>query len=91
MKITFWLKQPISRICGEVIMKNYIVRVYRARPADLSVSGVIEDIESGQRQFFNSLIDLQSMLAHSIGKGQLELPDLGSQELDTHENVAVIG
>ena len=73
-------------------MHTYIVRVYRARPEDEgSVSGVIDDIESGQKEFFKSLIDLQSKLAHSIGKGQLGFPDLVPQELDTHENVAVIG
>ena len=31
-------------------MQTYIVRVYRARPEEGSVSGVIEDIESGQKQ-----------------------------------------
>jgi len=73
-------------------MQTYIVRIYRARPEDEgSVSGVIEDIESGQKQSFNSFIKLQSMLAHSIGKGQLGFADLVPQELDTHENVAVIG
>ena len=73
-------------------MQTYIVRVYRARPEDEgSVSGIIEDIESGQKEFFKSLIDLQSKLAHSIEEGQLGFPDLVPQELDTHENVAVIG
>ena len=73
-------------------MHTYIVRVYRARPEDEgSVSGIIEDIESGQKQFFKSLIDLQSKLAHSIEEGQLGFPDLVPQELDSHENVAVIG
>jgi hypothetical protein len=73
-------------------MQTYIVRVYRTRPEDEgSVSGVIEDIESGHKQSFNSFIKLQSMLADFIGKGQLGFPDLVSQELDTHENVAVIG
>ena len=73
-------------------MQTYIVRVYRASLEDEgSVSGVIEDIESGHKQSFNSSIKLESMLAHSIGKGQLGFPDLVPQELDTHENVAVIG
>jgi hypothetical protein len=73
-------------------MQTYIVRVYRARPEDEgSVSGMIEDIESGLKQSFNSFIDLQTKLAHSIGNGQLGFPDLVPQELDTHENVAVIG
>jgi len=73
-------------------MQTYIVHVYRACLEDEgSVSGSIEDIESGQKQSFNSFINLQSMLADSIGKGQLGFPDLVPQELDTHENVAVIG
>jgi hypothetical protein len=73
-------------------MQTYIVRVYRARPEDEgAVSGIIEDIDSGRQEFFKSLIDLQSKLAHSIGKGQLEFPGLVPQELDTHDNVAVIG
>jgi hypothetical protein len=73
-------------------MQTYIVRVYRARPEDEgSVSGVIEDVESGHKQSFDSFIKLQSMLADSIGKGQLGFTDLVPQELDTHENVAVIG
>ena len=73
-------------------MHTYIVRVYRARSEDEeSVSGAIEDIESGQKDFFKSLIDLKSKLAHSIEEGQLGFPDLVPQELDTHENIAVIG
>jgi hypothetical protein len=70
-------------------MQTYIVRVYRARPEDEgSVSGIIEDIESGKKQSFNSLIDLQSKLAHSIGKGQLELSDMAIKESQPLENVA---
>ena len=73
-------------------MQTYIVRVYRAHLEDEgSVSGVIEDIESGQKQSFNSFIDLQTKLAHSIGKGQLGFPDLVLLELDTFEKIAVIG
>jgi len=70
-------------------MQTYIVRVYRACPEDEGlVSGVIEDIESGQKQSFNSLIDLQSKLVHSIGKGQLELSDMAIQEPPPLEHVA---
>ena len=70
-------------------MQTYIVRVYRAHPEDEgSVSGMIEDIESGLKQSFNSFIDLQSKLAHSIGKGQLEFPDLAIQESPPLEHVA---
>jgi hypothetical protein len=57
-------------------MQTYILRVYRARPNDVSVSGMIEDIESGQKKHFNSLNDLLTILAKSLGKGQLELPEL---------------
>ena len=70
-------------------MQTYIVRVYRARlEDDGSVSGVIEDIDSGQKQSFCSLIDLQSKLAHHIGEGQLELSDLAIQESPQLEHVA---
>ena len=70
-------------------MQTYIVHVYRARPEDEgSVSGVIEDIESGHKQSFCSLIDLQSKLAHHIGEGQLELSDLAIQESPQLEHVA---
>ncbi len=73
-------------------MQTYIVRVYRARPEDMgSVSGVIEDIESGQKESFQSINELQTKLAHSIGKGQLGFPDLVTQELITHGNVALAG
>jgi hypothetical protein len=73
-------------------MQTYIVRVYRARPGDEeSVSGMIEDIETGHKELFNSLINLQSKLAHSIEKGQLELSDLASQELNTSAPVAMTG
>jgi hypothetical protein len=56
-------------------MQNYIMCVYRARPEDIgSVSGIIEDIESGQKESFHSINELQTMLAHSIGKGQFGFP-----------------
>lgn len=67
-------------------MQTYILRVYRARPADKSVSGIIEDIESGQKEYFHSLNDLLTLLAKSLGKGQLELP-----ELTTLDPVALAG
>jgi hypothetical protein len=70
-------------------MQSYIVRVYRAHPEDMdSVSGIIEDIESGQKESFHSINELQTMLAHFIGKGQLGFPDLVTQELNTHDNAA---
>ena len=53
-------------------MQTYVVRVYRARPEDKeTIAGVIEDIESGQKQYFNSLINLQSIQAHTNRKGHL--------------------
>jgi hypothetical protein len=73
-------------------MQTYIVRVYRARPEDEgSVSGMIEDIETGHKELFKNQIDLQSKLAHFIGKGQLELPDFATQELNTSAPVAMTG
>jgi hypothetical protein len=73
-------------------METYIVRVYRARPEDMgSVSGVIEDIESGEKESFHSINELETMLAHSIRKGQLGFSDLATQELNTHDNAAVAG
>jgi hypothetical protein len=70
-------------------MQTYIVRVYRARPEDIeSVSGVIEDIESSQQILFHSFNELETILAHSIGKGQLGFPDFVPQELNTRHNAA---
>lgn len=72
-------------------MKNYIVRVYRARPDNLdSVSGIIEDSESGQKESFHNIKELQTLLAHSIGRGQFELPELADQKAVMNDKVAVI-
>ena len=72
-------------------MQSYIVRVYRSSHLDEgSVSGILEDIESGQEKAFHSLNELQSMLSHSISKDQPRFPDLAPQELDARENVAVV-
>jgi hypothetical protein len=57
-------------------MQTYILRVYRAHPSDVSVSGMLEDVESGQKKYFNSVNDLITVLAKTLGKGQLELADL---------------
>ncbi len=73
-------------------MQNYIVRVYRARPEDVeSVSGVIENIESGQKESFNNIDELETILAHSIGKGQLGFPDMVDRELNTQGHTALTG
>jgi len=73
-------------------MQTYIVRVYRACPEDAgSVAGVIEDVETGQKKYFNSFDKLQSMLAETIGMGQLELNEMVSEELTTLDPVAMAG
>ena len=73
-------------------MQTYIVRVYRAHPADGgSVSGVIEGIESGQEESFHGIDELQSLLARSILEGQIEIPNIATQEESAYENVAVVG
>jgi hypothetical protein len=73
-------------------MQNYVLRVYRthAKYAD-SISGIIENIDSGHNESFHNLTELQSILAHSIGDRQVGFPYIVSQELETHDNVAVIG
>jgi len=49
-------------------MQTYVVHVYRRSPVDEdSISGILEDIESGQKEPFHSINELQTMLAHSIG------------------------
>ena len=46
-----------------------ILCLYRARSGEKEpISGVIEDIDSGQKEFFNDLIAQQTMLADSIVK-----------------------
>jgi hypothetical protein len=57
-------------------MQTYVLRVYRARPADVSVSGMLEDIESGQKRYFSNLNDLVTVLAKTLGEGQFELAAL---------------
>lgn len=71
-------------------MQTYVVHVYRDRPEDKeTISGVIEDIESGQKEYFNSFISLQSKLVHSIGRGQLELTGLVSEGVTAFDTVAM--
>ena len=72
-------------------MHTYIVRVYRANPVDDgSVSGVIEDIESGQQKSFHGINDLQSLLTQTVTEGQFEIRDLVTQEADAYDKVVVI-
>ena len=72
-------------------MQNYIVRVYRANPGDLdSVSGLIEDIESGQKESFHSFSELQTLLANSIGRGQLAFPDLTDPTVMYKDKIAEV-
>ena len=71
-------------------MQTYIVRVYRAHPTDdNSVSGIIEYIESGHKESFHGIKELQSILATSILEGQFGIPSLVVQHECIHENVAV--
>jgi len=72
-------------------MQNYIVRVYRTRPDDVdSVSGFVEDIESGHKEPFHSINELQILLAHTIGRGQSELPGMAAREEISHGNITVV-
>jgi hypothetical protein len=57
-------------------MQKYVVSVYRAHAEDTaSVSGIFEDTESGQIETFQTLEDLQSLLAQSIEKNRFKLPN----------------
>ena len=57
-------------------MRNYIVRVYRRHPeCERLVAGIVEDIESGQKEIFQSFCELQSLLIHSIENGRFDLAD----------------
>jgi hypothetical protein len=57
-------------------MRNFVVRVYRSYPEDKRlVSGVVEDIESGQKVIFHNFDDLQSILACSIEDGLVTRTD----------------
>jgi hypothetical protein len=72
-------------------MQNYIVRVYRASSGDLdSVSGLVEDIESGQKVSFHSFSELQALLAKSIGRGQLALSELAEPQVSYKDKIAIV-
>lgn len=71
-------------------MQTYIVRVLRARPSSISpVSGILEDIESGQKETFQSFTELQTLLGDSIARGQLGFPDFTPYEITTYNKTAV--
>ena len=73
-------------------MQTYIVRALRARPRMLGpVSGIVEDIDSGQTEAFHNFNELQAMLGHSIAIGQLGFPDFKTQEFDSRYKRAAIG
>ena len=68
------------------MMESYILRVYRTNPADGLVSGMVKDVESGQKRYFKNFNDLITVLAKTVGTGQLEL-----SELSPPERVAMTG
>jgi hypothetical protein len=70
-------------------MRTYILRVYRTQPEDMSVSGIIEDVESGQKKNFHGFTDRLTVLEKYIGEGQLELPELTPEELASLDPVAM--
>lgn len=72
-------------------MKNYIVRSYRAYPHDMvSISGVVEDVESCHIEPFHSMNELHALLVYSVGSDQLELPDITIQKRLIEESIAVV-
>jgi hypothetical protein len=57
-------------------MRNFVVRVYhRHSETEGLVSGIVEDIESGKVEVFQSFDDLKSLLAYSIENGHFGLTD----------------
>jgi hypothetical protein len=70
-------------------MQTYILRVYRTQPEDMSVSGIIEDVESCQKKNFHGFTDRLTVLEKYIGEGQLELPELTPEELASLDPVAM--
>lgn len=72
-------------------MQTFVLRIYRKHPTDSdSVSGMLENIETGQEQPFQSLSQLQSMLARSIETGTPGFPDLVSSQSGIPGNIPVI-
>jgi hypothetical protein len=70
-------------------MKNYIVRIYRANPLDLtSIYGVVEDIASDQIESFHSLEELQALLMCSVRCGLLHPPNLTTGKILADERTA---
>jgi len=57
-------------------MRNFVVRVYRRNSeTEGLVSGIVEDIETGKKEVFQSFDDLKSLLAYSIKNGHFDLTD----------------
>ena len=72
-------------------MQNFVLRIYRTHSTDSdSVSGILENIETGQEQSFQSLSQLQSMLAQSIEAGPQGFPKLVPSESDIRGDTTVI-
>lgn len=72
-------------------MQNFVLRIYRTEPVDEdSVSGILENIETGQNLAFQSMSQLQSMLAQSIKQGRPGLPGLVSSESDIRGDITLL-
>jgi hypothetical protein len=72
-------------------MQNFVLRIYRTDPVDEdSVSGILENIETGQNLAFQSMSQLQSMLAQSIKQGRPGLPGLVSSESDIRGDITLL-
>lgn len=72
-------------------MQNFVLRIYRTDPVDEdSVSGILENIETGQNLAFQSMSQLQSMLAQSIKQGRPGLPGLVSSKSDIRGDITLL-
>jgi len=71
-------------------MRNYVVRVYRASSDGAGlISGVLEDIQSSQKDTFHSFNELQALLTDSIRIRQYELPCNSQPEEKPGKAIAV--
>ena len=71
-------------------MYNYVVRAYRASSVGAdSISGVLEDIRSGQKDAFHNFNEPQALLSDSIRIVQLELSYNSQPEENPGRAIAV--
>ena len=72
-------------------MQTFIVRIYRAHPADNTVTGIVKDIESREMKPFQNLNGLLTILLKFLGREPLENPVLTRMDTKTPRPVPRAG